>query len=83
MLIAKSDINYALNEMQTVFTFRCVPREPATFVQRLPNVFQTSMTFGTRWVVVVTCGTRWVEFVHTSIVHWALSVGFPPALMML
>ena len=27
--------------------------EPATFVQRLPNVFQTSMAFGTRWVVVV------------------------------
>ena len=31
-----------------------------TFVQRLPNVFQMSMTFGTRWVVVV----------KTSLVHW-------------
>ena len=34
--------------------------EPATFEQRLPNVFQTSMAFGTRWVVVV----------QTSLVHW-------------
>ena len=40
---------------------RCVshPSEPATFV-RLPNVFQTSMAFGTRWVVVI----------QTSLVHW-------------
>ena len=29
------------------------PCEPAALVQRLPNVFQTSMAFGTRWVVVV------------------------------
>ena len=34
--------------------------EPATFVQRLPNVFQTPWQFGTRWVVVV----------QTSLVHW-------------
>ena len=32
----------------------------ATFVQRLANVFQTSMTFGTRWLVVV----------QTSLVDW-------------
>ena len=30
------------------------------FVQRLPNVFQTSMAFGTRWAVVV----------QTSLVPW-------------
>ena len=36
------------------------PSEPATFVQRLHNVFQTSMAFETRWVVVV----------QTSLVHW-------------
>ena len=40
----------------------CCPQqlsEPATFVQRLPNVFQTSWRFfGTRWVVV------------TSLVQW-------------
>ena len=29
-----------------------IPSRPATFVQRLPNVFQTSMVFGTSWVVV-------------------------------
>ena len=29
------------------------PSEPATFVQRPHYVFQTSMAFGTRWVVVV------------------------------
>ena len=29
-----------------------MPSEPATFAQRLPNVFQMSMAFGTRWVVV-------------------------------
>ena len=27
--------------------------EPATFVQRLPNVFVTPWAFGTRWVLVV------------------------------
>ena len=37
------------------------PSEPATLVQRLSNVFQTSMTFGTRWVVVV---------LTTSRIHW-------------
>ena len=36
------------------------PSEPGMFVQRLPNVFQTFMTFGTRWVFVV----------QTSLVHW-------------
>ena len=36
-----------------------MPSEPATFVQRLLNVFQTPMTFGARWVVVV----------QTSLVH--------------
>ena len=36
------------------------PSEPATFVQRLPNVFQTPWTFGTRWVAVV----------QTLLVHW-------------
>ena len=39
---------------------RCQPSEPATFVQRLPNVFLTQWTLGTRWVVVV----------QTSLVHW-------------
>ena len=37
--------------------------EPETFVQRLPNVFQTSMAFGTRWDVVF----------QTSLVHWVLT----------
>ena len=32
--------------------------EPATFVQRLPNVFQTPWTFGTRWVVWNALGSR-------------------------
>ena len=36
------------------------PGEPATFVQRTPNVFQTPWTFGTRWVVLV----------QTSLVHY-------------
>ena len=36
-----------------------MPSESATFV-RLLNVFQTSWTFGTRWVVVV----------RMSLVHW-------------
>ena len=54
------------------------PSEPATFVQRLPNVFQTS-TYndypGIRWAVVIqtslvrTFGTRWVVVVQTSQVH--------------
>ena len=30
-----------------------LPSEHATSVQRLPNVVQTSMTFGPRWVDVV------------------------------
>ena len=34
------------------------------FVQRLPSVFQTPWTFGTRWVVVV----------QTSMVHWERSL---------
>ena len=40
---------------------------PATFVQRLRNVFQTAWTFGTRWVVVVfvcTTTTQRVPNVH-------------------
>ena len=36
------------------------PSEPATFVQRLPNVFQTPWMFGTRWLVIV----------QTSLVYW-------------
>ena len=36
------------------------PSEPAMFVKRLPNVFQTSMAFGTHWVAVV----------QMSLVHW-------------
>ena len=37
-----------------------IPSGPATFIQRLPNMFQTPWTFGTRWVIVV----------QTSLVHW-------------
>ena len=38
------------------------PSEPATFVQRLPNVFQTPWTFGTRWIVVIQRSLAlWVE----------------------
>ena len=33
--------------------------KPATFIQRLPNVFQTPWMFGARWVVAV----------QTSLVH--------------
>ena len=40
------------------------PSEPATFVQRLRNVFQTPRTFGTCWVVVV----------QMSLVHWRKTV---------
>ena len=36
------------------------PGKPATFAHRLPNVFQTSWTFGTRWVIVV----------QTRSAHW-------------
>ena len=42
------------------------PSEPATFLQRLPNVFQTSLTFGIRWVVVApTSRVRWILFYYT------------------
>ena len=34
------------------------------FVQRLPNVFPTPWTLGTRWVVVV----------QMSLVHWAVGI---------
>ena len=34
--------------------------QTSLFVQRLPDVFQSSMAFGTRWVVLV----------QTSLVHW-------------
>ena len=40
------------------------PSEPATYVQRLPKVFQTSMAFRTLWVVVV----------QMSLVHWAVAI---------
>ena len=43
-----------------------LPSEPATFVQGLPNVFQTPWTFATRWVVVV----------QTSLIHWVGSCKF-------
>ena len=61
--------------------------EPATFVQRLPYMFQTPCTFGTRWVVVArfvqrlpyvfqtpwTFGTRWAVVIQTSLVLWELA----------
>ena len=40
--------------------FLIIPGRQATFVQRLPYVFLTSMAFGTRCVVVV----------QTYLVHW-------------
>ena len=43
------------------------PSEPATFVQQLPNMFQTSMTFGIRWVVVVL--TSLIDYPTCSNVH--------------
>ena len=36
-----------------IFSYHSISSEPVTFVQRLPNVFQTPWTFGTRLVVVV------------------------------
>ena len=41
-----------------------MPSEYATSVQRLPNVVQTSWTFG-QW---------WVDVVQTSRVYWGISV---------
>ena len=40
------------------------PSEPATFVQRLPNVFQTPWMFEKHWVVVVQ-----TSLVHTIVIH--------------
>ena len=41
--------------------------EPVSFVQRLPKVFQTSMTFGTRWVVIVqTSLALWDGTIHVK-----------------
>ena len=62
---------YDLYLLETECILQCIswepnsftPSKPATFVQRLPNVFQTSMAFETRWVAVV----------QMSLVHWASS----------
>ena len=56
-----SNTGYLIISLRKIYSFFIpikeeeskTPSEPATFVQRLPNVFQTSMTFETRWVVVV------------------------------
>ena len=58
-MIGALRVNLRLMSSTPMFSPICTS-EPATFVQRLHNVFQTSMAFETRWVVVV----------QTSLVHW-------------
>ena len=49
-------------ELQSTSISGWCPSEPATFVQRLPNVSQMPWTFG--------FGTRWVVVGQTSLIHW-------------
>ena len=57
--IMESSVNQPGGLLLPVTAFMKDPSEPVTFVQQLPNVFQTSMIFGTRWAVAV----------QTSLVH--------------
>ena len=50
VIAGHNDTTFRDTPKKSLKSHTIVPSEPATFVQRLPNVFQT---FETRWVVVL------------------------------